>query len=689
MSFDKEALFKLLPAFNRMRDQKTGNSLLPAGSSENASIDGPLKALLGLISEQIAVLEENLDQLYDDQFIETCAEWVVPYIGELVGTRGLIDFPDAPFSQRAQVANTIAYRRRKGTASIIEELARDVTGWTANVVEYFQLLATTQYLNHLRPGNISVSSLHNWEALEYINTPFDQLTRTADVRNIPLKQGKYNIPNIGIFLWRIDDYSVTHAPAHKVDALRYKFDVLGKDLQLYNHSAPEQEITHLADPLNVPFPLNRLITRYYKDQYYGVDKSIFIYGIEDISICNLSDATDGTGNWVNMPGEKVAVDPVLGRIAFPAAMAPAGNVYVNYFYGSVYAIGGGEYTREAGFLEGDFAIIRVPDEQPTIQAALNELETTGGIIEITNNGYYIETPVVQVAAGKKIEIRAAEKQRPVLVLAADMEMTGGENASLSINGLLISGGCLRVPQTTGAGGSNQLATLAITHCTLVPGDTLPVGTVPAQMAQPRLIIEADGVNIIIERSVTGPIRSADTAKIQISDSIVDAGDRSEIAYSGINGPVSYGAELSTGNVTIIGNVFTRIMRLAANTIFFAKQNTVYGSEFAVAAERLQEGCVRFSYIPAPSRVPRKFQCHPDSNDDAMLVTPVFNSLKYSDADYCQLNNRCAEAITKGADNEAEMGVFRNCYQPQRVQNLQIRLDEYLRFGLEAGIFYAS
>ncbi len=34
---------------------------------------------------------------------------------------------------------------------MIETLARDVTGWPARVVEYFELLATTQYLNHLRP----------------------------------------------------------------------------------------------------------------------------------------------------------------------------------------------------------------------------------------------------------------------------------------------------------------------------------------------------------------------------------------------------------------------------------------------------------------------------------------------------------------------------------------------------------
>jgi hypothetical protein len=36
-----------------------------------------------------------------------------------------------------------------------------------------------------------------------------------------------------------------------------------------------------------------------------------------------------------------------------------------------------------------------------------------------------------------------------------------------------------------------------------------------------------------------------------------------------------------------------------------------------------------------------------------------------------------------------MGVFHDLYQPQRESHLRTRLDEYLRFGLEAGILYAS
>jgi uncharacterized protein involved in exopolysaccharide biosynthesis len=48
--------------------------------------------------------------------------------------------------ERAEVANTIAYRRRKGTACVVEQLARDATGQSAAAVEFFQRIITTQNL---------------------------------------------------------------------------------------------------------------------------------------------------------------------------------------------------------------------------------------------------------------------------------------------------------------------------------------------------------------------------------------------------------------------------------------------------------------------------------------------------------------------------------------------------------------
>ncbi len=698
MSFDKETLFSLLPAFDRLRDMELADSSQPEGKA-----DGPLKALLGLISEQMAVLEENLDQLYDDQFIETCAEWVVPYIGELVATRGLVVFPEAPFSQRAQVANTLAYRRRKGTATVLEQLAQDVTGWNANVVEYFQLLATTQYMNHLRPQNLSISGLKDWEKMEYVNTPFDALARTADVRRIEPKRGKYNIPNIGIFLWRLDAYSSIKSPAYKVDDRRFKFDALGKDVQLYNMPVPETEISHLAEPINVPMPISRLVMYHYPDRYYGPEKSVLVYkdGVpvfpsassplqnppsDDLAsiicVCNLSDKTDGSGNWRNMPDNKVAIDPVLGRIAFPALAPPPSIVHVNYHYGFSDSTGGGDYGRIRSFSTALEEIIKVevPKDYTTINAALAALQNTGGVVEITNNEYYVETPVIRIAAGKKIELRAADAMRPTLVLANDLVIEGETDSEVYINGLLISGASLRVPTTNG-GVNNQLKVLEIHHCTLAPGKSRAIQTVPEQPAQPRLVIEMPGLNVKMDRCITGPVRSHEEAEIEITNSIVDAVDENTNAYSGLNN--TYGAPLKVENSTLIGKVATRIMQLASNTIFYAD------GVVPVEAQRLQEGCVRFSYVPPGSRIPSPHECQPKNEKDAARVRPLFNSLEYGKADYCQLSAHCAIEIKQGADNEAEMGAFCNLYQPQREANLRTRLNEYMRFGLEAGIFYGS
>ena len=71
--------------------------------------------------------------------------------------------------------HTIAFRRRKGTATMLEQLARDVTGWPARVVEMFQLLGWTQHMNHIRPESRYAPDLRQWEKLERLNTPFDSL----------------------------------------------------------------------------------------------------------------------------------------------------------------------------------------------------------------------------------------------------------------------------------------------------------------------------------------------------------------------------------------------------------------------------------------------------------------------------------------------------------------------------------
>src|SRR5262245_6937360 len=114
-----ERLYNLLPAIYRQRDIAQGE---------------PLRALLAIIEQELQRLEADIEALYDNWFIETCQEWVVPYIGDLLGIRSLNDEKHLVFSQRARVANTVGYRRRKGVAAVLEHGVRDATGWQTRVV---------------------------------------------------------------------------------------------------------------------------------------------------------------------------------------------------------------------------------------------------------------------------------------------------------------------------------------------------------------------------------------------------------------------------------------------------------------------------------------------------------------------------------------------------------------------------
>src|SRR3954454_11424859 len=129
-----DRLYRDLPAIYRMRDAENGY---------------PLQALLRVIAEQVNVVEDGIAQQYDNWFIETAADWAVPYIADLVGYQPLADASQPGSDGQAasalervlfplrEVANTIRYRRRKGALALLEALANDVAGWPSHAVEFY------------------------------------------------------------------------------------------------------------------------------------------------------------------------------------------------------------------------------------------------------------------------------------------------------------------------------------------------------------------------------------------------------------------------------------------------------------------------------------------------------------------------------------------------------------------------
>ena len=683
MSFDRQKLLDLLPAFYRVRDE--------ALAVEEGH--GPLGSILAVLAEQIAVLEEDIEQLHDDAFIETCAEWVVPYIGDLIGYKPLYGVAPRVASPRAEVAHTIAYRRRKGTALVLEQLARDVTGWNASAVEFFQRLITTQYMNHRRAWIHAAPDLRRWEPLDRVGTAFDTIPRTIDVRRIASRRGRHNIRNVGLFVWPLQPYTLTGSPAARVDDRRYRFSPLNHDQPLYTRPVTEEDITQLATPVNVPLRIGRRVMHertadFYTETalrrsvrlYVGTGEPVTPIALSSIRVCHLGD--DGV-TWAHLPpAGQYAIDPVLGRLALPAGLPPNTQVRVDYHYAFGAALGGGEYERAASFAEPlTTAPLRVPQDHATIQAALDALGGNG-VVEISDSGRYEETLSIDVSAQGRIELRAANGHRPTLILTGEFTLGGGDDAEIALNGLLMSGNRLRVPDTAG----NSLRRLYLRHCTVVPGWTLSGDGLPQSPGQPALVAEIADIQVRAERSILGALHVVSGAVCKLTDCILDATAPWRAAYAAPPDGSAAGGALSLDGCTSIGKLHAQRLPMISNSILLAELETNDTWLAPIIAERRQQGCVRYSYLPATARVPQRFRCVP-GEDTVASASPRFRSLRFGQAVYAWLGPLASAAIRRGADDEGEMGAYHHVHAPQREVNLRLRLDEYLRVGLEAGIFH--
>jgi hypothetical protein len=710
------------------------------------ALAGPLASLLAVIGEQFAVLEEDIEQLYDDQFIETCADWVVPYIGDLIGYRGLHGAAPAVSSPRAEVAHTIAYRRRKGTVAVLEQLARDVSGWSASAAEFFQRLVVTQYTNHIRPQCLASPDMRDWRRLQRVGSAFDTVMRSVDVRRIVNGRGRHNIPNVGVFLWRIGACPLRGSFATRVDDLRWRFHPLGLDQPIWLRPRTAAAIENLATFLDVPGPIGRRdldaeLTARRQALADGVEPAdptladpvhafrVVIDGHvvppEHVLVCNLlpESPADPADAWrlppaalqvastvPNRPalvlpsdpaGILISIDPERGRLALPAGTPAPASVRVDFHYGFGADLGGGEYERADSYESVDTppALIRVPDDAPTIQGALGLLGVNGGVVLITDDGRYVETPNVAVPEGRRIEIRADDEHRPTLVLAGDLELTGGKDSEIRLNGLLITGAALHVPAVAG----NELARLDLRHCTLVPGLALAPDATPTVPGAVTLSVDLPDADVALDRCIVGALRVEAHSRTRIKDSIVDATGSTRVAFAApgaaaADGLVDQdaaandseaGGSLTLEECTVVGKLRTVTVPLVSNSILFARLADADTWAAPVLVERRQEGCVRFSWLPDGALVPRRYHCWPESAEPPERANLRFSTLRYGFPEYAQLSSGSGSLLLTGASDEGQPGAYHYLQQPQRETNLRVRLDEYLRVGLQGGVLYAS
>ena len=716
----REDLIKLLPLVHRQRDA-------------DASRAGVLAALIEVLGEQGDVVAADLGQLYDDWFIETCADWVVPYIGDLLGVRLLHPVGPGAGRARALVANTLDYRRRKGTVAGLEQLAYDVTGWPVAAEEYFTRLGATQYLAHPRPAHVQAPDLRRAADLELLGGPFATSAHNAEARRVP--RGRFGIQTVGLHVWRLAPQRVSRSSVRPVTDPpdgRFLVDPVGLPVPLFNPGTTEPDITSLAQEQHVPAPLRRRAL--YNElehlragapgppRWFGDDPVIEVFAdlgaglvavpLAEVTVADLTDpAVPPTDGWPR-PGAPltVAIDPVLGRIAFRTGLTPT-SVEVTSSYASPGRVGAGTYDRTSPQTTDLFArstwfravgALAVPVAGAVVNTLTEAVddwnaEPAGavGVIAILDNRTYAEDLAASVPAGSELIVVpvtwpvAEDASNPTIVLSLEqatptdrrphlhgsVTVTGVAGVAdaapgeLTLDGLLVEGD-VRVA-------AGDLGRLALRHVTVVP----VAGGVEVD---PPTSVDTDNGRLAIEidRSIVGPIDLPDRGpRLVVRSSIVDGAGA--FALSAAAAPVSL------DRVTVMGAVAAQ--QLDASDVVL---------DGPVDVELRQLGCLRFSSLSEGAVVPRRYRCQPDlalSNvtdpGEAAAVrarlSPVFTSTTYGDPAYGRLDDRCDPALRTGASNGAAMGAFADLEEPQRMTNLAAVLEEHLRLGLDAGVIHET
>lgn len=711
----KEQLYHLLPSIYRLRDQAQGE---------------PLRVLMNALEGELRLVEEDIAALYDNWFIETCDEWTIPYLANHVGAYSPDETAKLFPSQRRQVANTIAYRRRKGLKAILEHALADVTGWAVICVEYAHIQAEAQRLADLASTQEFLINLRQTSELILHHGPFETVVQTTEVSRIEiessadvLEAGQDQPDHVGVLIWRLHSYPMKVVPARAITHMGkqefasgcFTFDPLGRDMPLFNQPQTIDALAETIAPVNLPIPLDRLALAkdleehrqqqlhaptvenvfeaddlVHNSRYYGPDRALCIL-INGAPLLPSAIISADLSQWDVLPinaqeqASRVAVDVALGRLRFLDASHENATVAVNYSYGFSADIGGGPYTRvlpatangaryRINVLQGGKvstlqqalalwdAYCRTWQEQHQPTDTL-QVERPRGTIHIVDSGLYADHEfVITLPKNSDLVIEATNGVRPVIEGHIKVNSEHG-STHLRLNGLLIDG------KLSITGGTD----LEIGHCTLMPHglETLS-STRPTQIA--------------IDHSIVGLIHLRNRLDtLTVSDSIVD--HASDTAIIAVHGESEHGPVISVERATIFGRVHAHELRSALNVLFTGP----------VVIQDQQHGLVSFSYVPAHSQTPRRERClspsaepahhHEQSADEQ--TEPLFTSTRYGDAAYAQLATRCSHRIKRGADNGSEMGVFNSLHQAQRQDNITHALDEYLPFGLTAGVFYRT
>jgi hypothetical protein len=710
-----DTLYNLLPAVYRTRDA------LQPGS--------PLQALLRAIAGQVDQFNTDIGELYDNWFIETCDADLLPYFAELVGislgpslpnSADSSDSSDDVIWRRAQIADATTDRSRKGSFSVLEDLAIQATGWPARAIELRRIALATQSVRMPDIGRRRLVDVGDTPALELLTTPLSDAAPMTDVRRLSSHRtpGTIDPSAAAVWLWRLVADQVSQAAAPNAgEEHRFTFDQLGRNLPLAVVPVSDP-ISPPATELDVAMTITRRALELRLEDYYGPGRSICVYRGGELIPRSEILVADLTRWHERTPDGHVSIDPLLGRIAFPARHPPDEEISVTYAHLGIGAIGGGSYQRPLStptallYSVSASAHTTIEDALQAWRAANKQGQAPSAVVEITDDRVYREHLDIRLAAGEHLEIRSAQGCRPIIIplearggLPDRFRVRGADDPdapnppSFALDGVWVARHSLDL--------YGSFADVTLRHCTLVPGESLRGAASAEDRRLPSLVVHGAPCPISIASSVIGKIRvespetGFDPLPLKVCDSVLEASDWRARAVLGVDDRPAW-VHLSLSRVTVLGSA-------DVHNVGHIEDSILAG---ALDCERCQTGHVAFCYLAPGSRTPKRANCQPDTaiarakaqitpgtpatSDPARLeariaarLVPRFDSAQFGQPAYARLASDAAPELTHGAHDEGELGAYHDLWQPLRVSDLRSQLQQFAPVGIDIDIRFAT
>lgn len=696
-----------------------------------------LRALVETIAEQAAILRRSQDRLWEDQFIELCNQWAVPYIGELLGTRLLSALNSR--GQRSDVANTIDYRRGKGTLRILEKLINDITTWDGKLLEGFQRLARARhgldpvpellrgrYTNTPPGGTVDLRSAF---AGELANGPFEEFFHTPDMRKPKGLDGKYGIIKLIFYLYRLESFVVENATPFKVSEEEYVFDPSGREIHLFSARLRprhhQRDEWRTAQEWELPAPIRCRLLAHAE------------YKIKDSVLQQL--VTDG------LPAAEVLQLRLLSGWLFrneTELKSHTGFLTAAFFplllkYAIVDECGKNKLLPNSISVTTDAPLGNLSNEKTTAADLLNPSPpphfNPAVIIADKNlaidpvHGFFKFLNLPAAAAGVHVKYhygfagnfaagtynrQAVEDSEPTLVIMPAPAII--DFALINATEIVQINDNLTYHVITNPPGIQNLVVQSANKARpyLLLGSDLIFTSAgnDAELVLDGLWIGAPG-NQFFNIIVRGNFEC-----ITIRNCTFDPGNGTNALGESIH-PVSLIIEAIVENIciekSILGPVFTVNTGMVEEQVSFIDsiiqsddsmieavnidtgttkmiRSTVFGKTtvhrlFAsdsilaglATVTDTQAGCFRFSAAPESSRLPHPYEAFLFKNNNEYW----FTSRRFGHYGYAQLSDNVPEEIFRGGENAAEMGVYNSLINAIKLDGLTAKIEEYMPFGL--------